>query len=64
MKKNKIFIACDSPNTSKIKEIIKKSKTSKLKKLGFLEIQRLPKKYILMKRKKLASKWQKICLKN
>ena len=31
MKKNKIFIACDSPNTSKIKEIIKKSKTSKLK---------------------------------
>ena len=31
MKKNKIFIACDSPNISKIKEIIKKSKTSKLK---------------------------------
>ena len=31
MKKNKIFIACDSPNISRIKEIIKKSKTSKLK---------------------------------
>ena len=31
MKKNKIFIACDSTNISKIKEIIKKSKTSKLK---------------------------------
>ena len=34
MKKNKIFIACDSPNISRIKEIIKKSKTSKLK-LGY-----------------------------
>ena len=31
MKKNKIFIACDSKNILKIKEIIKKSKTSKLK---------------------------------
>ena len=31
MKKNKIFIACDSTNISRIKEIIKKSKTSKLK---------------------------------
>ena len=31
MKKNKIFIACDSTNIPKIKEIIKKSKTSKLK---------------------------------
>ena len=31
MKKNKIFIACDSTNTLRIKEIIKKSKTSKLK---------------------------------
>ena len=31
MKKNKIFIACDSTNITKIKEIIKKSKTSKLK---------------------------------
>ena len=31
MKKNKIFIACDSTNIQKIKEIIKKSKTSKLK---------------------------------
>lgn len=29
--KNKIFIACDSTNISRIKEIIKKSKTSKLK---------------------------------
>ena len=29
--KNKIFIACDSTNISKIKEIIKKTKTSKLK---------------------------------
>jgi orotidine-5'-phosphate decarboxylase len=28
---NKIFIACDSTNISKIKEIIKKTKTSKLK---------------------------------
>ena len=28
--KNKIFIACDSTNISKIKEIIKKTKTSKL----------------------------------
>ena len=31
MKNNKIFIACDSTNISRIKEIIKKSKTSKLK---------------------------------
>ena len=31
MKKNKIFIACDSANIQRIKEIIKKSKTSKLK---------------------------------
>ena len=31
MKKNKIFIACDSTNIRRIKEIIKKSKTSKLK---------------------------------
>ena len=31
MKKNKIFIACDSKNISRIREIIKKSKTSKLK---------------------------------
>ena len=31
MKQNKIFIACDSTNISRIKEIIKKSKTSKLK---------------------------------
>jgi orotidine-5'-phosphate decarboxylase len=31
MKKNKIFIACDSTNISRIREIIKKSKTSKLK---------------------------------
>ncbi len=31
MKKNKIFIACDSTNILKIREIIKKSKTSKLK---------------------------------
>ena len=29
--KNKVFIACDSTNITKIKEIIKKSKTSKLK---------------------------------
>ena len=28
---NKIFIACDSTNIPRIKEIIKKSKTSKLK---------------------------------
>ena len=34
MKKNKIFIACDSTNIPRIKEIIKKSKTSKLK-LGY-----------------------------
>jgi orotidine-5'-phosphate decarboxylase len=31
MKKNKIFIACDSTNIQRIEEIIKKSKTSKLK---------------------------------
>ena len=31
MKKNKIFIACDSTNILRIKEIIKKSKTPKLK---------------------------------
>ena len=31
MKKNKIFIACDSTNIPRIKEIIKKSKTSELK---------------------------------
>ena len=31
MKKNKIFIACDSTNIVRIREIIKKSKTSKLK---------------------------------
>ncbi len=31
MKKNKIFIACDSTNISRVKEIIKESKTSKLK---------------------------------
>ena len=31
MKMNKIFIACDSTNISRIREIIKKSKTSKLK---------------------------------
>ena len=31
MKKNKIFIACDSKNIPRIKEIIKKTKTSKLK---------------------------------
>ena len=31
MKKNKIFIACDSNNISKIKEIIKKTQNTKLK---------------------------------
>jgi len=31
MKKNKIFIACDSTNISKIKEIIKKTENSKLR---------------------------------
>ena len=31
MKMNKIFIACDNTNVTRIKEIIKKSKTSKLK---------------------------------
>ena len=31
MKNNKIFIACDSTNISRIKEIIKKTKNSKLK---------------------------------
>ena len=31
MKKNKIFIACDTVNISKIKEIIKKTKNSKLR---------------------------------
>ena len=28
MKKNKIFVACDTVNISKIKEIIKKTKNS------------------------------------
>ena len=31
MKKNKIFIACDSNNVDQVKEIIKKTKNSKLK---------------------------------
>ena len=31
MKKNKIFIACDSTSVSKVKEIIKKTQNSKLK---------------------------------
>ncbi len=31
MKKNKIFIACDTTNTKKIREIISKTETSKLK---------------------------------
>ncbi len=31
MKNNKIFVACDSANLSKIKNIIKKTKTSKIK---------------------------------
>ena len=31
MKKNKIFVACDSTNINKIKEILKKTQTSKLK---------------------------------
>ena len=31
MKKNKIFIACDTNNISKVKEIIKKTQSSKLK---------------------------------
>ena len=31
MKKNKIFIACDSTNISKVKEIIKKTRNSELK---------------------------------
>ena len=31
MKKNKIFVACDTNNISKVKEIIKKTQSSKLK---------------------------------
>ena len=31
MKKNKIFVACDTNNISKVKEIIKKTQTQKLK---------------------------------
>ena len=31
MKKNKIFVACDSTNITRIKEVIKKTQTSKLK---------------------------------
>ena len=31
MKKNKIFVACDSVNISKVKTIIKKTQNSKLK---------------------------------
>ena len=30
MKKNKIFVACDSSNISKIKEIIKKTQNTKI----------------------------------
>ena len=30
MKKNKLFIACDSKNINKVKEIIKKTQNSKL----------------------------------
>ena len=31
MKKNKVFVACDSVDTNKVKEIIKKTKNSKIK---------------------------------
>ena len=31
MKKNKIFVACDTNNISKVKEIIKKTQSPKLK---------------------------------
>ncbi len=31
MKKNKIFVACDTSNTSRVNEIIKKTKNSKIK---------------------------------
>ena len=31
MKKNKIFVACDSANISKVKEIINKTQNSKIK---------------------------------
>ena len=31
MKKSKIFVACDSTNISKVKEIIKNTKTSQVK---------------------------------
>ena len=31
MKKNKIFVACDSTNLSKIKKIINETKTSRIK---------------------------------
>ena len=31
MKKNKIFVACDSTNISKIKKIIKETQTPKIK---------------------------------
>ncbi len=31
MKKNKIFVACDTDNISKVKEIIKKTQSPKLK---------------------------------
>ena len=31
MKKNKIFVACDTTKISKVKEIIKKTQNSKLK---------------------------------
>ena len=78
MKKNKIFIACDSKNILKIKEIIKKSKTSKLKigykfglefsrlthrKLEYQEILKLVRKLILLKKKQFTLKCQKTCLK-
>tara|TARA_B100001173_G_scaffold137311_1_gene119250 strand:- start:133 stop:300 length:168 start_codon:yes stop_codon:yes gene_type:complete len=31
MKKNKIFVACDTNNIAKVKDIIKKTQSSKLK---------------------------------
>ncbi len=39
MKKNKIFVACDTNNISKVKEIIKKTQSSKLK-IEMMELYR------------------------
>ena len=69
MKKNKIFVACDTSKISKINEIIKKTQHSKIKvgyKFGleFLETQKQVKKFTLLKKKQFTLKCLKTCLIN